>query len=235
VDGWHTACKKKQKIKWRTEMRKMKKFLAATLVSAMVLSMAVPAMAATGEPASNTQTAIDTESWNKAVDELSKKQKAYDDAELALKTAQKALDKLLKEKEKALKELQEKAGQQKVTAEDLKKEEDAAKSTVYNLETKRQQAASALNQAKKAEEKVAPAKTAKDAAEKEYDALKKAYDKNEKDPGYDPIQLTKDKEALNKAEQVKDKRTQEYNTAVSEAQALKDLADGYQAEVDKTI
>jgi hypothetical protein len=93
VDGWHTACEK-QKIKWRTEMRKMKKFLAVALSAAMVLSVSVPAMAAGTEVAASSEVSSAEKALADAKAKEAEKQEAFEKAEDELKAALDTFNKL---------------------------------------------------------------------------------------------------------------------------------------------
>jgi hypothetical protein len=173
--GWMAYGLHKKNFKWRTEMRKMKKFLAVALSAAMVLSVSVPAMAAEGRAASNTEVAMNQKALDDATKKVEEAEKAFDEAVVELNAARAALE--------AAKKAAREDHSHKVTPAEVQQAQADAQATVTDIYSSRISYALAktnYESAKKAEQvaltKYSGAKKAYDAAVTTQKAAQKAYD-----------------------------------------------------------
>jgi hypothetical protein len=155
----------------------MKKFLAATLVSAMVLSMAVPAMAADGRVASNTEYAMNQSTLETATKKVEDAQKAFNEATAKYNAAKAALAKAEKAAKDKAKTETPVTADQVATAENNAKGELGA---INSAQSTYDGAVKAYNKAKAAEQEALTdyvgKKSAYESAKKATKAAKEAYE-----------------------------------------------------------
>jgi hypothetical protein len=229
--GWMAYGLHKKIFKWRTEMRKMKKFLAVALSAAMVLSVSVPAMAAN---ASNTETALRYADWETADKDLEQKQKDYDTAEYNLQKAKTALETVKNATQ---------GTSQSVTADTVRAAEDAAKLAQSKLDETKQKAKDAKDTALIAASEAADAYEAYTNAEESLKTAQTAYEKVMADETSTSTQKGEALENLNNAKDAVTRTKDAYFGNVEKgivgkkekAETAEDAATGWQAEVQKIL